>query len=132
MTENLLNMRLLKRCFAVFLVTAVIVAYAQKCGICPVSNRVAVCTDLIGYSCLRIPNGDVRDVFVGRCGQKIIPSILQTLASFGGKRCHASKYFSVVCLKNLYFSREYIFILYKQREYIYTYICIYIQLILKG
>lgn len=80
-----------------------------------------ICTDLVGYSCLRIPNGDVRDVFVGRCGQKIIPPILQTLASFGAKRCHASKYFSVVCLKNLYFSREYIFILYN-KENIYIYI----------
>jgi hypothetical protein len=86
---------LFKRLFAVFWVILT-AACAEQCIPCPVINQVALCADLTNPSCLRIPNGDVKEIFVGRCGQKITPDFLQPLARYEGKRCYASKYYTTL------------------------------------
>lgn len=75
-----------------------------RCGLCIANNGVANCIELVAAPCIRILNHgaeDVRDIFVGRCGQKVDPAKMAILTKFNGKRCN-SKYCTALYPKNLY------------------------------
>lgn len=71
-----------------------IISGYPRCGLCIANNGVAKCIDLVAAPCIRMLNHgakDVRDILVGRCGQKVDPAKMAILTEFNRKRCN-SKY----------------------------------------
>lgn len=76
-----------------------------RCGLCIANNGVANCIELVVAPCIRILNHgaeDVRDILVGRCGQKVDPAKMAILTKFNGNDVTVSTALFFVAKESLF------------------------------
>lgn len=89
------------RYFMLAILPTIIGGY-PRCGLCIANNGVANCIELVVAPCIRILNHgaeDVRDILVGRCGQKVDPAKMAILTKFNGKRCNCT---ALLCSQRIF------------------------------